>query len=212
MPSWRAGSRLELATNPRSVPPQWGHDVAVVEGSSWGSALGPLTTCRRNGATTLPSWRVKAGDAIPAHTLAPQWGHDVAVVEGASVRDARPRASWQCRNGHDVAVVEGGRWTLPQATGQAPQWGHDVAVVEGLMVAILLLAIGNAAMGPRRCRRGGEFVLDQDVAKQAALPPWGHDVAVVEGTAGFAPVPTPVNPPQWGHDVAVVEGTGALVV
>ena len=38
---------------------------------------------RRNGATTLPSWRaMTAAQADELIGLLPQWGHDVAVVEG----------------------------------------------------------------------------------------------------------------------------------
>ena len=56
MPSWRAEAWPPPAKAAMPLP-QWGHDVAVVEG-----------------VETLVTTRPRL--------MTPQWGHDVAVVEG----------------------------------------------------------------------------------------------------------------------------------
>ena len=180
MPSWRA--RMNPVEHKRRWDePQWGHDVAVVEGSPVSTTPPRRHTCR-NGATTLPSWR--AGPTRAGKTACapwPQWGHDVAVVEGkmsCRQRSIMSLPQW----GHDVAVVEGASRARGASKGPGRNGATTLPSWRDCYFLACHVASLAAAMGPRRCRRGGlALPLLVGVCDHQREPQWGHDVAVVEG-------------------------------
>ena len=103
----RGGKRIwEVQCSQDFGKPEWGHDVAVVEGGYTiapdADLRMPTSRARRNGATTLPSWRAEAKRAeYIAPLMKPQWGHDVAVVECQWPRPllVKPLAGRRGRNG-----------------------------------------------------------------------------------------------------------------